>query len=196
MSNQIARYCFCAECEQLVNESVKMVRWFEMDFCDVKCLNKYIRKNAISCDHCKTELTTKKIHVIKSASKLSTGNNSKVNNGSDMISISNVSPFETLYFCSSDCVYQHNAIAKRCNYCSITTNAGGTQKTSVVYCSNDCFSLHEMNRGKNSKLKQECSQCGEQKNVIKRLIVRGIKHSICSVECCLEFEAQQNVDFG
>lgn len=198
MSNRIARYCFCTECEQLVGESVKMVRWFEMDFCDVKCLNKYMHKNAVCCNHCKTALTTKKVHVIKSASKSLASSNSKVNNGADMISMSNVSPFETLYFCSTDCVNQHKAILKHCDYCSTIVSAkssGGNQQM-IRYCSEECYLLHEMNCGKNAKCQKKCSQCGEQKNIIKRLIVGGVKHNICSIECCIEFEAQQNVDFG
>lgn len=197
------RFCFCAECETVVEESVSMVRWFESDFCDINCLSKYIRKNVTECIECHTQLTTQMIRAMKAISleMPAPKMNQSIVEKKEILQYSGGSPFTSIYFCSGQCMDAYKMKNCLCQYCSMpsprkSTQANETITGKSVFCSEECQKLMYICRSGNLFLVSSCAQCKTKKNITAQCIIDNTEYMMCSAACRLIFELERNVNLG
>lgn len=203
MASHLMRFCYCAECETVVGESVSMVRWFESDFCDIKCLSKFIRKNVTECIECHTQLTTQMIHAIKAISPTTPASKMKqsIVEKKEIMQFSSVSPFTAIYFCSGPCMDAYKMKNWICQYCSILSPRKSSQANESitgksVFCSEECQKLMYICRSGNLFLVSSCAQCKKKKNITAQCVIDNTEYLMCSAACRLELELERNVNLG
>lgn len=187
-----------------------MVRWFESDFCNTKCLNKFVRKNATACHECRKELATHQIHAIKSISPTATEPHSveSMVDGQPTLAFSSASLFAAKYFCSADCLNAHKLKAVMCAYCLKPTVAKAVPVPSgsaaveaaahrkVAFCSEECRLLMQMSYNNHRLFVGVCDHCAKKANITQRCLVDGIDYTLCSFGCRFEFENKNEVNLG
>lgn len=203
------RFCYCGECEAVVEETVTMVRWFESDFCNTKCLNKFIRKNATACHECRKELAAHPIHAIKSINATAAEPHSveSMVDGQPTLAFASAPLFATKYFCSADCLRAHKVKAVMCEYClkptvakaKATSGAGAVEAgghRNVAFCSEECRLLMQMSYNNHRLFVGVCDNCAKKANITQRCLVDGIDYTMCSFGCRFEFENKNEVNLG
>lgn len=201
MAERIKRFCFCGECEDVIEETAKTLRWFESDFCNSSCLNKFTGKNAINCLECEQNLANGQIHAIKSANVKAIPLDYAASSidGQPILSVSSSSLFSTKYFCSINCLNVHKVKNIMCDYCmnpmvSQATNRSGTKEN--VFCSNECRVLMQMSYNNNELFVGICDYCTKKGNITQRCLVDDIEYMMCSLNCRFEFEIQHEINLG
>lgn len=208
MAGRLMRFCYCAECETVVEESVNMVRWFEYDFCAIKCLNKFVRKNIGNCTECHTKITIQSIHAIKSVSPTATfarlvheaGPSTSTQPPS--LVVSNASQFTAKYFCSAPCLNAFTLKTNLCDFCRTqlpgnkgqANNEAGQQ--TATFCSATCRMLMQVCSTFNQLFVGKCVQCGEKGNITQRCLLNDTEYLICSPKCLFDFEVVKDVNLG
>lgn len=203
MAGNLMRFCYCAECKTVVEESVSMVRWFESDFCDTKCLSKFLRKNVTECIECHAQLTTQMIHAIKSFSRLAPAPkmSQSIVEKKEIMQFSDESPFAATYFCSVPCMDAYKMKNCLCQYCSMPTRrksspANETTTGKSQFCSEECQKLMYICRSGNLFLVSTCAQCEKKKNITAQCVIDNTEYLMCSAACRLNLELKKGVNLG
>lgn len=178
--SKLQTFIYCAECEHIVKETLDIINWFEFNFCAVKCLNKFQRKNATKCIECETELTSKKLFVHKSPS----------NRIGSVGIISSQSILDSFYFCSSDCLDGFKVRTKLCTFCFKILSKNKT------FCSDRCRHLMQACVAKNFHISEKCSQCRTIKDIVARIMIDDEKHALCSNNCFNDFVKTNDIALG
>lgn len=175
----------CFQCECIITDSSHKLKWFEKDFCNVECLNKYYRESIVECVECKTPLSTgRKIHVVQTANEYSESN----------------WPLKDLIFCGSECVNRYKSKHILCAFCSkeieLETEQTSETHRMTTFCSPKCEGFMNIHLGVMSVPQAKCSTCSEIKEVQLGMLLDGIKYVACSEDCFSDFKENINVKSG
>lgn len=181
--SKLQTFIYCAECEHIVKETISTVNWFELNFCAIKCLNKYQRKNTTKCFECNHQLTTQKIHVHKSPPAVGT-----VAVTPGIVSAQPI--LNTFCFCSSKCLKRFKNRMHFCKYCFAITPANQS------CCCDRCQHLMRICQSKDVRVNGKCSQCNSIEDIVVWATIDGQKYSFCSNGCFQNFTRKKEVELG
>lgn len=207
MAGRLMRFCFCAECEAVVEESVNMVRWFEYDFCAITCLSKFVRKNVGDCSECHTKITPQPIHAIKAVPRalasipLTSNDTGSSSNQPNTIFVSSASQFISTYFCSALCSNAYKEKSDLCEFCFKPSTGNVDQDNDVAqrkstFCSPACRKLMQICASFHQLFVAKCVQCDEKGKITQRCLLDDTEYLLCSPACRFRFEMDKDVNLG
>lgn len=184
---EMETFIFCAECDQIVNETIDTIRWFELNFCALKCFGKFYRKNAIVCHECENPLTSKRIEVRKLPNNPDTKSNTAAG---QQIIVSSSSILDSIYFCSPKCLDGFENRVQLCKFC------GALSSSNQPFCSEQCRYLTLACNANTRSGMVVCGECHEKKNIVIRMTIDKHKYYMCSSRCFEDFMKKNDLVLG
>lgn len=184
---EMETFIFCAECDQIVNETIDTIRWFELNFCALKCFGKFYRKNAIVCHECESPLTSKKIQVRKLPNYSDTKSNTAAG---QQVVLSSSSILDSIYFCSPKCLEGFENRVQLCKFC------GALSSSNQPFCSEKCRYLTIACNANTASGVGVCGECHEKNNIVVRMMVDNQKYIMCSSRCFEDFIKKNDLVLG
>lgn len=164
----------CAQCQQMVFDNSHSVRWYDVDFCSLKCFRVYFQCMFRVCATCQNAFSDAKIQIYHSAHSI-------------------------FAFCDANCMETYRYLNVPCSFCYVQCSKNGRSARTIgkkKYCSLHCIKASGRIIGMKFTGGQ-CYMCSKKRGTTYQVKTEQENlWSICSNDCLKLFELHAKVKLG
>lgn len=165
-------YFTCAQCQQMVFDNSQSVRWYDVDFCSLKCFRVYFECMFRLCASCQSTFTDGNMQIYHSAHSI-------------------------FAFCNANCLNTYRYLNDPCSFCFVQCSKNGRSARTVgkkKYCSLHCIKANGRIIGTKFTGGQ-CYMCSKKRGTTYQVKTEQENSwSICSTDCLRLFELHAKVE--
>lgn len=164
----------CAQCQQMVIDDLHSVRWYDVDFCSLKCFRVYFECMFGVCATCQNAFTDGQMQIYHAAHSI-------------------------FAFCGADCMDTYRQLNDPCSFCYVQCSKNGRSARTVgkkKYCSLQCIKADGRIIGKIFSGGQ-CYMCSKKHGIAYQVRTEQENlWNVCSNDCLMLFELDAKVKLG